>query len=310
MGSWKLELPVIISQINDIVHEYMQDLKPFIPDIAAVESDATGKTAEALYTAHSLYTDPARFTLKNMENAVHSERKFDNPMTWRLFTIWAYILTVTCGGSNDPYYKEILFYCASKARCFGDGVISSYIKARAMYNLFYNFTEDEMTEIFETLEAGIAAKHKPSILLKAQVLCNEEQYDEALPYLLMMADMRYKLGVNLFIREYIHNPDPDRPPHYQFLGELKTRTYNKMLSDYLAAPPADIAQFLKLKATGIHAACPICMSDVTYDLIYHDCREATHALCVMCYCKTADRCPTCRFDHADLKSRLVHCQYS
>jgi hypothetical protein len=219
-------------------------------------------------------------------------------------------MTVTCRADNDPEHKILLFECAAEARNTGDTVISGYIKAHAMYNIYYEYTTGEMADIFTILEPGIAAGHQLSILLKARILCNEEEYHTALPYLLMMAEMRYRPGVRLFIREYIHNAE--RGSHYRFLGELKTRTYDSRLLEYLAAPPDDVARFLKSKAVAgmpASATCPICLADGR-ELIYHDCREPTHALCVTCYCKTSRQCPTCRFNFLETRDRLVKCAHS
>lgn len=316
-----LALSNSIQKMTSIIDEYADHLKPFMPDIAAARADQSGVTADAIHTAYSLYTDPNRFSHKYFsEHYITQYKGYENPMLWRLFAIWAYIITSVCQMENDAEYQDTLYTCAEEARHYGDTIVSPYIKAHAMYNMFYEFTGEEMVEIFATIESGIQAEYTPALLLKAQIYCNEEMYDDALPYLLTLTEKRSRQGVRMFIREYIHNED--RAPHYRFLAELKNRARDRRLLEYLAAPPADVVQFLKSRkvdrgdgvgdggatAPAPDTTCPICFED-REDLIYHDCRERSHAVCIPCYCKTADRCPTCRFDLCDTKNRLVNCLY-
>ena len=258
-----------------------------------------------LNIVHTLIIDPYRASQKHFEDKYLAQyADVREPLLWRFFTIWAYILMDCCNlNSIEGEEAPLIYMCADKAIMFGDDIASGYIKAWVMYFVYCEYLESDYVQINNVLAPGLAQGRIEHIYLKAKILCNEDDIDNALPYLLDLVEARHTQGIRLFIKEYIHNPD--KPSHYAFLGEIKTRTYTVRLKAYLDSPPEDVSRFLQKKETGVIGQCPICYEP--QPLIFHDCREITHALCVICYCKTAGRCPTCRFSQSETKKRLIGC---
>lgn len=294
------------AMIRETTIEFAENFVYLIPAIA---EEVPPDVLDVIYTLH---TDPHRASQKHFEDRYIAQyADIRSPLLWRFFTIWAYIL-MTCSviasniEENDDAENDtvpIVYTCADKAIMWGDAIATGYIKAWVMYYVYCTYLEGDFINIDDALAPGLAQGHIEHIYLRAKIYCNESEYDEALPYLLALADAHHVQGIRLFIKEYIHNPD--HPPHYKFLGQLKAQTYAARLKAYLVHPPADVAAFLEKKATGTIGACPVCYEDTP--LILHDCRETTHAICVLCYCKTYKRCPVCRFSQGETKKRLCDC---
>lgn len=228
-------------------------------------------------------------------------QKYDNntdPHLWKWVAIWLNILSVSQNieamtDISDTPLEYMIYY--KKAADLGDIEAAYGLAYDLYYSDLFDYTPTAFEKMYQLLTPGVAAGHTDTIYLKTMIHCNEEEYDAAFPLFEILIEQRHTRGIREFIRNICNK-------HYRFIGEIKARTRDARLRLMLAQPPPEVSAFLAIKQIGICGDCTVCME--TLPLLYHDCRQITHAVCAMCYCKTADKCPTCRFDFNAVKSIL------